>query len=106
MALVPFGPPFYTAILQAAGTLAIQKDTKTAMIIYRQEVDKEGIQICNEDIGPILGQTFLCPKRLKKAHKVLSEFTHFMPFTRFTEDLENQIYFIRALSQVEELILV
>jgi len=54
MAMVPFGPPFYTAILQAAGVLAIKKDSKTAILVYQQNKEADTILLHNKDIGPIL----------------------------------------------------
>jgi len=50
MAMVPFGPPFYTAILQAAGVLAIKKDSKTAILVYQQYKKSDSILLHNHDI--------------------------------------------------------
>ena len=54
MAIVPYGPPFYTAILQAAGVLAIKKDSKTAIIVYQQDKKSDSILLHNQDLEPIL----------------------------------------------------
>jgi hypothetical protein len=106
MAMVPFGPPFYTAILQAAGVLAIKKDSKTAILIYQQDKETDHILLHDHDLGPILGQTLCFPDVLKELPKAIVKFTHFTPFTQFTDSIENQIYFIRTLSDIEQLIIM
>ncbi|PJA49132.1 MAG: hypothetical protein CO170_00440 [candidate division SR1 bacterium CG_4_9_14_3_um_filter_40_9] len=106
MAMVPFGPPFYTAILQAAGVLAIKKDSKTAILVYQQYKKSDSILLHNHDIGPILGKTFIFPTTLEKLSKAITQFTHFTQFTQFTDSIENQMYFIRVLSSIEELVIV
>jgi len=50
MAIVPYGPPFYTAILQAAGVLAINKESKNAIIVYQQETNPDSILLCNQEL--------------------------------------------------------
>lgn len=106
MAIVPYWPPFYTAILQAAGVLAIKKDSKTAILVYQQNQESDYILLHNQDIGPILGETFTFPTALTKLPKTISHFTHFTQFTQFTDSIENQMYFIRALSDIQELIII
>lgn len=104
--LVPFGPPFYTAILQAAGTLSINKNNKTAILFYQQEQESDAILVYNHSIWPILGKTFTFPSSLAKLPKTISAYTQFTTSTHFTNILENQIHFIRILSIVEELVIV
>lgn len=106
MAMVPFGPPFYTAILQAIGVLAIKKDSQTAIIMYQQSQETESIFLHNKDIWPILGKTFAFPTILNKLPSSLAKFTKFTQFAEFTDGIENQIFFIRALSAIENLIII
>jgi len=92
--------------LQAAGVLAIKKDSKTTIIIYQQNKEPESILIHNQDIGPILGQTFSFQEVRKKLPKQIMSFTQFTPLTDFTDSIENQIYFIKTLSSLEELVII
>lgn len=101
MALVPYGPPFYTAILQAAGALSVSKKIDTALIIYQQSHQPDYITM-SQDIWPILGKTFLFPEKLKTLTKnkiIKCEET-------IDENIENQMYFIRVLSDIQHVVTI
>lgn len=50
MSLVPYGPPFYTAILQAAGALSIDQKKETTVIVYQQNIYPENILLYKKPI--------------------------------------------------------
>jgi hypothetical protein len=76
------------------------------MIVYKQNKQPKSIQMCNENLGPILGKVLKFPTKLKTIFTSKYDFVKLNKNTRFTQDIENQIYFIRVLTQVDKLVLV
>jgi hypothetical protein len=67
LAILPYGPHFYTGILQSAGYLLLPQRKKLLLIIEQDQNSKEIYQLTGK-FGPILGQerTFHEKKRQRK----------------------------------------
>lgn len=103
LALIPYWPPFYTAILQSAGCLSVNKKAKTAIVVYHQSKEAESIMVSNHDIGPLLGKTMKFPKELSI---IFTKFKFTKPLTTIDINIENQIYIIRTLTTSDNMLLV
>jgi hypothetical protein len=55
LALLPYGPHFYTGILQSAGYLLLPSKKKTLFVISQEEMPTKIVGV-NGNIGPVLGQ--------------------------------------------------
>lgn len=96
LAILPYGPHFYTGILQSAGYLLLPQRKKLLLIIEQDQNNKEIYQLTGK-FGPILGQerTFHEEKKQRK--------TDFQPSIQDLWNIFQHLAYIQTISYTSEI---
>ncbi len=105
IAMVPYGPYFYTGILQAAGYLLLDDAKKKMIIISSQDEDAQNILVNGAPLDSFLGfQRENTPPILKQIASKIKGKVIEKPNQTTLDKVQLQLPFIKVISQTETII--
>lgn len=96
LAILPYGPHFYTGILQSAGYMLLPQRKKLLLLIEQDKNDKEIFQITGT-FWPILGQQRTFHQDKKKRN------TEFQPSIQDLGNILNNLAYLQTISHTAQI---